>query len=259
MDNIRVISLKKKTNKRDLYREILSSSSKVKDIIAKRKTKNKKFDYLDKVPKGNVLVNIRDDDNIHKNILSTLENKQQNKDSKIIPKKNEDNEKKVYNLNSKKKQNKNICHGKKMSPKKNNENKNKNKKKQISNLPNKPIVKENKTFENLIPNKSKTQKVKRPNQKKIDEFFKNKNNVIKGKLNRLFNKKELIQICSIIKKLNDDNNYSKIHYILRKINRNQTIQLLKVYNISKNRNKAPLSLLKNILFNYLTANIILIY
>ena len=53
--------------------------------------------------------------------------------------------------------------------------------------------------------------------------------------------------------------YDKIHYILRKINRNQTIQLLKVYNISKNRNKAPLSLLKNILFNYLTANIILIY
>ena len=75
MDNIRVISLKKKTNKKDLYREILSSSSKVKDIIAKRKTRNKKFDYLDKVPKGNVLVNIRDDDNTHKNILSKLENK----------------------------------------------------------------------------------------------------------------------------------------------------------------------------------------
>ena len=57
MDNIRLITLKK-TNKRDLYKEILSSSSKVKDIIAKRKTKNKKFDYLDKVPKGNVLINL---------------------------------------------------------------------------------------------------------------------------------------------------------------------------------------------------------
>ena len=43
MDNIRVISLNKKTNKRQLYKEILSSSSKVKDIISKRKTRNKKL------------------------------------------------------------------------------------------------------------------------------------------------------------------------------------------------------------------------
>ena len=251
MDNIRVISLRKKTNKRDLYKEILSSSSKVKDIIAKRKTKNKKFDYLDKVPDGNVLINLSD--NTQQSTISkpevTLSKPLPLPLSKPLSKKTPSNPPEFKKgLSPKIRENK-----RKTSPKKIQQDKMK--------TPTQ-CVEAPKSFNNLIPKEktqSKTQKVKKIGQKKLDDFFNKKNNAIKGKLNRIFNKRELIQICSIIKKCNHENNYSKIHYILRKINRNQTIQLLKIYNISKNRNKAPLPLLKNILFNYLTSNIVLIY
>ena len=243
MDNIRLITLKKKTNKRDLYKEILSSSSKVKDIIAKRKTKNKKFDYLDKVPKGNVLINL------------TETNDTPIKTSQDIPKIDKKVDK-IFkkNIFSKKISYKNTSPkikglGKKISPKIKKNSKDNTQihsilKKKIKETPkdrSKP-----KSFNNLIPKKSNQTKT----QKKIDSFFKNKNDpnkIIKNKLNRIFNKKELVHICGVIKKCNQENNYSKIHYILRKINRNQTIQLLKIYNISKNKTTAPLSLLKNII------------
>lgn len=245
MDNIRVISLKKKTNKRQLYKDILSSSSKVRDIISKRKTRNKKFDYLDRVPKGNVLINLTEPTQPISNIPL-----------------NETITKKPLTIEKS-----SVCPKKHISPKKSkilNTRCTSPKKVQFTSQRhiNTPLPSEGETpksFDTLIP-KGKTHKVTQSSQKKIDDFFKNKSNhSITGKLNRIFTKKELIQICSIIKKFSHDNNYSKIHYIIRKINRNQTIQLLKVYNISKNRSKAPIALLKNILFNYLTSNIILIY
>ena len=228
MDNIRVISLKRKTNKRQLYKDILSSSSKVKDIISKRKTRNKKFDYLDRVPKGNVLINLTEPtrpisniplrENIPKKTLII-------KKSPVCPKRHISPKKnkildtrctspKKLQVPSKRHINTQLPSG--------NSNGNRNRNRNINGNINENRNGDPKSFNNLIPN-GKTHKVKKSSQKKIDDFFKNKNKTndsIKGKLNRIFNKKELIQICSIIKKFSHDNNYSKIHYILRKINRN---------------------------------------
>ena len=54
MDNIKVIELagdkkKRKLSKKQMYKDILSSSNKIKEIIQNRK-KSKRFDYLNSFP-----------------------------------------------------------------------------------------------------------------------------------------------------------------------------------------------------------------
>jgi hypothetical protein len=95
-------------------------------------------------------------------------------------------------------------------------------------------------------------KIKDMDKKTIDSIFKdiseNKNNV---------NKENLLKLFRTIINTNDINLTNKF---IKIINRRQTCLLLYFLQIIKNNSKAPLPLLKNLLYNYLTSSIrIIVY
>ena len=95
-------------------------------------------------------------------------------------------------------------------------------------------------------------KVKDMNKKTIDSIFKD----ISEKKNNV-NRESLIKLFRTILNTNDINLTNKF---IKIINRRQTCLLLYFLHITKNNSKAPLPLLKNLLYNYLTSSIrIIVY
>lgn len=106
------------------------------------------------------------------------------------------------------------------------------------------------------PSKKPKQKVKLPekpkNKKKtksVDTYFK------KNKKTRKYNKYEIKYIIHSLKKLVDENNFKRIDQLLKKLTREQIIQLLGEYKIISYSTKAPTPLLKNLIFNFILGNI----
>ena len=78
------------------------------------------------------------------------------------------------------------------------------------------------------------------------------------KKTRKFNPNEIKFIIKTLKRLVDENNYNKINVHLKKTTRCQVIQILSKYNIIRRNTKAPTPLIKNILFNFILGNIIIL-
>lgn len=116
--------------------------------------------------------------------------------------------------------------------------------------------------------KLKTENVKPKKTKAINSYFKHKNiskvpktpkNIqpVKrsSKKSKKYNKYEIKYIIHSLKKLVNQNNYKKINDLLKKLKREQVIQLLGHYKIVKYSSKAPTPLLKNLIFNFILGNI----
>lgn len=115
--------------------------------------------------------------------------------------------------------------------------------------------------------KPETQKKFKKSKKTDLDFFKSKINKYKShnitkyfkhiKI-KLFNKEEIIRFIKVLKCLLDKNLYKEIHYYIRKLNKYQTIQVLYALKLIKKKSKAPEALLKIILYNYFSSNLIII-
>ena len=87
--------------------------------------------------------------------------------------------------------------------------------------------------------------------KTIDTYFK------KYKTKK-YNKYEIKYIVNNLIKLIEKNDFKNINKLLKRLNRNQIVQLLTEYKIIKASTKAPLPLLKNLIFNFILGNIYII-
>jgi hypothetical protein len=86
--------------------------------------------------------------------------------------------------------------------------------------------------------------------KSVNNYFKPKQ-----KKTKKYNKYEIKYIIHSLKKLVDENNYKKINQLLKKLRREQLIQLLSHYKVIKYDTRAPTPLLKNLIFNFILGNI----
>jgi hypothetical protein len=104
------------------------------------------------------------------------------------------------------------------------------------------------------PQKYKSQiKTKKYSPKEIDSFFIKIYNTSNKK--KPTKKEEIFKIIKILKHLIQINDKRLINKFIRKIRRHHVTNLLCVFNICKKNSKAPLKLLKTILFNHVFNNI----
>jgi hypothetical protein len=246
MDTIKVIDLSsgysnksKKLSKKQIYKEILSSSDRVKDIINRRK-KTKRFDYLNTIPlkqptppqptpqqptpqqpTPQQLRPPQPRPITPAPIKSTQINKHSNTDINFI--------KPIKSFPT---QNTGI----KSHPKAINANK------------------------KVTCNKKNSSK-----EKKISDFFTSEKNQrkIPKKIQytqeksspKSFNQNQIVELIKIIYKLNELDEYIKLHKLIRRLNKLQTNQLLFALRLIKTKSNAPVTLLKNTLFNFVTGNV----
>lgn len=275
MSEFKIIKIQKKENgmsKKKLYKQILSSSKKVKDII-----NNKKFDYLNNIVINKKLVNLNNYENdiLEAEKLKILEEETQKrleKNQKILEgeeklklklklkKFEEEQRQKSLKEEQIKKEKLNIenIRNKRLEQqrqKKLKEEQIKKEKLNIENIRNKKLL-ESKIKQNTQNNKKKVtfhlEKKKSLKQNNIETYFTN------SKINKKSKKKN--KILEIIKLLNKNKNYdSKIYTILKRLNRDFIVDILLALNLIKKRSNAPKKLLENILFSYITSNIIITY
>ena len=77
---------------------------------------------------------------------------------------------------------------------------------------------------------------------------------------KIRNLKKKNKLLEIIKLLNKNKNYeSRTYSILKKLNKDFVVDILLALNLIKKRSNAPKQMLDNILFSYITSNIIITY
>jgi chemotaxis protein histidine kinase CheA len=290
MESVKVIDIsslsnksksKKKLTKKQLYKEILSSSDKVKEIISNRK-KTHRFDYLNSQSYPTITSNQKQEtkENIKNN--KNLEGVNQKKE--VISEKPKAPEKYKKKIRSPKKRS---------SKSKDFEDKNSEKAK-ITNYFKKELATKQVTFtenanqsiknsknevnldqqtdnksmnenskEDTLPNPEQTiisalQKtkpiLKKNNQKFSPKRKSPKNQVQRSKIKK-FNDKQIIDLLTILIKLNKLGEIIKIHRTIRRINKYQVNQLLYSLRLIKKWSNAPVNMLKNTLFTYITGDI----
>ena len=72
---------------------------------------------------------------------------------------------------------------------------------------------------------------------------------------KIFTQKEIDKFINVLYYYCDYEQYVKIHKYIKKLNKYQTLQILYEIHLIKSKSKAPLSMLKNILYNYFCCNI----
>lgn len=257
MSEVKVINLNntKSKSKKNLYKEILSSSKTVKEII-----KNKRFDYLNNYVKNNKLVNFNTPNSLpplNKNV--TNPNKKNESITKLRKSKSKENESQSKEENIKK-SNSNI---KDIFKQKENK-----KSPVIENKPEKiKKVSKRKTIVENIKTSSKKKQLKLENfdfkaKSKVDTFKKMsqeiqriKNNEKMRKNKSLKKKHKILEIVKLLKQ--NRNNIGRVNFILKKLDKQLTIDLLIAFNLIKHRSKAPKKLLDTILINYITSNMVI--
>ena len=256
MDGVKIIDISsmndsksksKKLTKKQMYKEILSSSKNVKEIINNRK-KTCRFNYLNTLPK-----------------LQPLSN---NLQSKSFEKKTNVVEKKESKYNKKSNETSNIVEHIKKYPVKEQQLKlqkeeiAKNKKQMKINSYFKIRSQENESKKRKKKSVTFSNKVKVLNVDKktlVDKINKSRNIETKQiKLNRQskkFTEKQVVELINILLKLNKLEQYNKIHKTIRRINKLQINQMLFALRLIKKYSNAPENMLKNTLFNYVTGSI----
>ena len=76
-------------------------------------------------------------------------------------------------------------------------------------------------------------------------------------LKNLKKKNKLLEIIKLLNK--NKNSDNKVLIILKRLNKEFIIDILLALNLIKKRSNAPKKLLENILFSYITSNIIITY
>lgn len=104
----------------------------------------------------------------------------------------------------------------------------------------------------LKKNKKILSKARKPQfkTKSVNNYFKPK-----PKKTKKYNKYEIKYIIHSLKELVEKDNYKKINQLLKKLRREQLIQLLSHYKVIRYNSKAPTPLLKNLIFNFILGNI----
>ena len=245
MDNIKVINLSnnysssnknKKLSKKQIYKEILSSSDKVKEIINKRK-KTRRFDYLNTIPLKEKSASHQQQqpyqhiESISNNNFIPIKPPPIIKPSPITAP--------IFKYKSKSKPN--------PKPKPISENTH----------PPKTIDTYFKPKSNIYPTCTLTKNI---NHTYTHPHFKrhrtpSPKNITSSCFTKKFDKVKLVKIIKIMYLLQNNDETIKLHKIIRKLNRFQIIQILFAFRLLNKNSNAPIDLLKNSLFNYITGNV----
>lgn len=110
-----------------------------------------------------------------------------------------------------------------------------------------PIVKKTITKIDNLKNKSKKNIYK---ESTILNYFNNKKKI------KLFTKPQIKKFIKVLNSKKSEINY--IHKYIKKLNKYQTIQILYALKIITKKSNAPIKILKNILLNYFTSDIVII-
>ena len=225
---------KKKLSKKQIYKEILSSSDKVQEIINNRK-KTKRFDYLNTIPK------IKEPEPIPTEPIPT----EPIPTPTPIPKK----ERKSGVKRQKTPKNNSNLKDSKINQYFNQNNS------QIQNtIENKMIEKAQESIiEHLqtTARKSPSPKTIQPRRRTISPV---KKPILKSQPKQ-FTITQIKEIIRILVKLDSLNQYSKIHKTIRRLNKIKVNQLLYSLRLIKKYSNAPDNMLKTTLFNYITSDI----
>ena len=203
-----------------LYTDILSSSKKVMDIIKKTKRNRNMFKQKqdDESSKPNEVEQPKPKP---KPKVVTFEPEVKKEPQEFIPKKTKRNLEKFFKY----------CKPKVLERK---------------TLKKKPIVTNTTNNSKKISIKSKSSDVLK--------FF-NKNNFTKIKI---FTKKEIKRFIHVMLNYSTYENYRNIHKYIKKLNKYQTNQILFALRLINKKSKAPVKLLKNILYGYFCSNDLII-
>jgi hypothetical protein len=231
--SIKLIKIQKQ-DKKQLYKDILSSSKKVHEIIKKTKINKSKF-YKPRVNKqtNDSLPYLKNDIN-HKQVdpIKELE--------KIVYKK--------------------VIHPPpylhveqfvKPSVETNNPF---NKKTCINNnyfKHEKKLTLEKKTLKKNVYGKYKSKKIKNYKPINILNYY----NASKNINMKIFTQKEIDKFINVLTYYSDYEQHTKIHKYIKKLNKYQTLQILYELTLIKSKSNGPIPMLKNILYNYFCCNI----
>ena len=72
---------------------------------------------------------------------------------------------------------------------------------------------------------------------------------------KIFTQKEIDKFINVLSYYSEYYHYVKIHKYIKKLNKYQTLQILYQLNLIKSKSKAPISILKNMLYNYFCCNL----
>jgi hypothetical protein len=217
---IKLIESSKISTKKQLYNDILSSSKKVQDIIKKTKINKNKYYRTKNEYKGQK--------------IEFNEPKIEFNEPKIFEPKIEFNEPKIE-FNE-------IKSPKIFEPKKTKCNKqhfitfNKIHKKTLKQIPNSKY-KSKKINSNCVPSL---------------KYVNSKQQTI-----RLFTNNEINKFIDVLTYYGEYEQFKNIHKYIKKLNNYQTNQILQYLNLINRKSKAPIKMLKNILYNYFCCNLII--
>jgi hypothetical protein len=110
---------------------------------------------------------------------------------------------------------------------------------------------EKKTCKNIIAGKYKSNKIKNYKQPNVLNYYNNSKKITM----KIFTHKEIDKFINVLYYYSEYEQHVKIHKYIKKLNKYQTLQILYEINLIKSKSKAPLSMLKNILYNYFCCNI----
>ena len=242
MDEFKIIKIQKKDNmsKKNLYKQILSSSKKVKDII-----NGKKFDYLNNVVINKKLVSLNQDTDYEQEL-------EKEKQQELLEKQNQLKQQLLLEEIQKEKERK--------------------QKLLLEEIQKEKEIKQQLLLEKIQKEKERKYKEEKEREKEKKKLrqktpknvtfnipkkksFKSNNDCNKNKKSKKKNK-----LLEIIKLLNKNKNYeSRTYSILKKLNKDFIVDILLALNLIKKRSNAPKQMLDNILFSYITSNIIITY
>lgn len=104
-------------------------------------------------------------------------------------------------------------------------------------------------------NKQQPRQRKSPNNKQYPRQHQNNNKRLSNP--KTFTQEQLVYIIKVMYKLNEIDDILRIHKLIRRLNKIQINQCLFALRLIKKKSSAPIAMLKNSLFNYITANVII--
>lgn len=255
---------KKKLSKKQIYKEILSSSDKVKEIINNRK-KTKRFDYLNMIPK--ISNETPQETNTNQELPSNNSKPEDTTEAQINPK----DKSNQMQSNPETEPIKKI---RKPRVKRNKTPKNNMKDSKINDyfkpdlrqtsIENKIVEKAQQTVVEHLQSEIKRQPLPKeikykfnptkPVKSNREENLAYSNVQLKSQPKQ-FSQNQIKDILKIFIKLNSLNQYYKIHKTIRRLNKIKVNQLLFALRLIKKFSNAPDNMLKNTLFNYITSDI----
>ena len=246
MDNkIKIIKLKTtNSDKSNLYKDILSSSDKVKAIIKKTKANRNKYRREKNEPlKLDNIFNYNDINPVSKEekTFDTLVNLKCKKESLVS--KEEKTFDTLVNLKCKKEKSQNDY----LFPKKTKHNKTKFFKYE-------PKGNCIKTKKNVYISSQKSKKIATNLFKKSNSILKYFDNKKKQTM-KIFTKKQIDKFVNVLNYYAEYEQYKNINNYIKKLNKYQTIQILFNLKLIAKKSSAPISLLKSILFTYFYSSI----